>query len=62
MVRSVNGSNNSAPIKAAPARVDLSASLAKNFTKGIISAAKNLAGGGGAKLQIAAVGRHSSKA
>lgn len=58
----VNGSSNSAPINPTPSKVDLKASIAKNFTKSIINSAKALSGGGGFKMTIAAPGRHSSKA
>jgi hypothetical protein len=62
MVSSVDGPNKSGPINPAPAHTDFSASLAKNFINSIISAAKNLTGGGGFKLQIAAPGRVNNKA
>ena len=61
MVNSVDGSKSSAPINPAPAKTDLSASLAKNFVNSIISAAKGLTGGGGFKLTIAATGGHNNK-
>jgi len=51
----VEGSGNSAPINPAPSsKVDLSASIAKNFTQSIINSAKNLSSGGGFHLTIAA--------
>ncbi len=61
MVRSVNSSGNSAPVNPAPSgKIDLSASIAKNFTKSIINSAKAVAGGSGFKLTIAAKVSHKA--